>query len=478
MNECLDIFCDLSRQQVSYPKSRIFFSNNVKKSDAWLIARTCDSLLTNDLGRYLGIPLNHGRISSKTYKEIVEKTQKRLATWKSDSLSLAGRATLIKVMTSAILFYAMQFVKLPSEICNKLDKINRDFLYGHTSLRVLFILLIGTQFLYLKEMVALESRSLSHKYLNNILFTDPNLNKNKVRSSTWKSISFGVKLISIGLKWRVGSGTHIRFWVDEWVPDIAILTDHAIVRIGNDDLKLTVDSFKTNGEWHLPQLAIVLPWNIVHRINSIHAGKLHSGPDKTLLHEKIRTNLQRYVCGITVDPSCPKCNTGIESIDHLLRGCRESVVVLEIFFKGSTSSADFKGDLEGWLASNLQSGKLTIDNLPNYLHFSSIITASGVLCDYWKNWLKRFVLNKGIGSVIKVELWGLYEGLKMAWNSSFRKVTVETESLTSVHLIHYDIKHHHPLYSLIKSCKSLVADDWNCSITLIFKEGNKLADRT
>ncbi|KAK3229956.1 hypothetical protein Dsin_001837 [Dipteronia sinensis] len=70
---------------------------------------------------------------------------------------------------------------------------------------------------------------LKHKYLNNIVLTDPNLNKNKVCSSTWKSISFGAKLIDKGLKWRVGSGTHIRFWVDNWVPDVGVLKDHAHV---------------------------------------------------------------------------------------------------------------------------------------------------------------------------------------------------------------------------------------------------------
>ncbi|KAK3212320.1 hypothetical protein Dsin_017026 [Dipteronia sinensis] len=128
MKEYIDIFCDLSGQQVTYPKSRVFCSKNVKEKDARLIAGICDSPLTNDLGRYLGVPLIHGRTGIKTYEEIAKKTQKRLTAWKSDSLSLTGKATLIKAMTSALPIYAMQSVKLPSEICNKLDKINRDFL--------------------------------------------------------------------------------------------------------------------------------------------------------------------------------------------------------------------------------------------------------------------------------------------------------------------------------------------------------------
>ncbi|KAK0586219.1 hypothetical protein LWI29_003005 [Acer saccharum] len=177
----------------------------------------------------------------------------------------------------------------------------------------------------------------------------------------------------------------------------------------------------TNGEWMLAQLAIVLPWNIVHRISSIHAGKTHSGPDKviwglsncgeffvksaylgsieaersplwpwrfiwnlkipqrviyflwTLLHEKILTNLHRTVRGMAVESSCPRCNCSIESIDHLLRGCKESIITWEKISKGSTASDVFKGDLKRWLVDNLQSGKLTDDNLPNYLHFSNML---------------------------------------------------------------------------------------------------------
>ncbi|KAK3219049.1 hypothetical protein Dsin_013019 [Dipteronia sinensis] len=43
-----------------------------------------------------------------------------------------GRATLIKAVTSALPVYTMQAAKLPSEICHNLDKLNRNFLYGHT----------------------------------------------------------------------------------------------------------------------------------------------------------------------------------------------------------------------------------------------------------------------------------------------------------------------------------------------------------
>jgi hypothetical protein len=54
---------------------------------------------------------------------------------KAKLLSPAGRVVLIQSVTSAIPAYYMQNVALPIRICTKLDKINRDFLWGSTDER-------------------------------------------------------------------------------------------------------------------------------------------------------------------------------------------------------------------------------------------------------------------------------------------------------------------------------------------------------
>ena len=57
----------------------------------------------------------------------------KLAGWKAKYLSFAGRTVLIKSVMSAVPNYVMQGVALPVHICEKLDKVNRDFLWGSTS---------------------------------------------------------------------------------------------------------------------------------------------------------------------------------------------------------------------------------------------------------------------------------------------------------------------------------------------------------
>ena len=64
---------------------------------------------------------------------IVENVMSKLARWKARFLSFAGRVVLVKSVMSTIPNYVMQATALPTHLCDKLDKINRDFLWGSTS---------------------------------------------------------------------------------------------------------------------------------------------------------------------------------------------------------------------------------------------------------------------------------------------------------------------------------------------------------
>ncbi|CAN1782186.1 Putative ribonuclease H protein At1g65750, partial [Linum perenne] len=73
--------------------------------------RLCDLLgfgETRDLGRYLGVPILHGRISKDTYSYILERMRKKLDGWKCNTLSLARRVTLALYVLNSIPSYAMQ----------------------------------------------------------------------------------------------------------------------------------------------------------------------------------------------------------------------------------------------------------------------------------------------------------------------------------------------------------------------------------
>ncbi|KAK3212013.1 hypothetical protein Dsin_016719 [Dipteronia sinensis] len=230
---------------------------------------------------------------------------------------------------------------------------------------------------------------LKHKYMNSNSFSDPELSKGVISSSTWKSIAFGTKLINIEMRWRVRCGERILFWLDEWVPDTSILEDHALIALLVDLLSLTVSDYLVDGQWLVQQLALVIPWSIVLKISSIHSGRSLSRNDRVIWRWSKNGDFS------------VKSAYG-DFIDWLMRNLINGGLV---YGKLSVISAvDVKQASiaripppEGWV-------KLNVDG--SFDNNLCTITSSGVLRDHLKNWLRCFVLNKRSGNVLEAELWG------------------------------------------------------------------------
>ena len=129
----LSQFCKESGQLVSAEKSRIYFSPNVLPSVKEDICEVLDIYVTSCIGKYLDFPLNHKGAARNRYNFIVERVILKLLGWKVKFLSFAGRTVLIKSVMDAIPNHVMQWVALSSHLCEKIDKINRDFLWGSST---------------------------------------------------------------------------------------------------------------------------------------------------------------------------------------------------------------------------------------------------------------------------------------------------------------------------------------------------------
>jgi len=86
--------------------------------------------ITDDLGRYLGMPSIHGRVTKQSFQQISDRVDKNLAGWKSNILSMAVKATFIQSTISAISNFAMQTAKIPRSICNEVDRKTKCFVWG------------------------------------------------------------------------------------------------------------------------------------------------------------------------------------------------------------------------------------------------------------------------------------------------------------------------------------------------------------
>lgn len=77
--------------------------------------------------RYLGIPIHYRRLRNADWKEVVERFEKRLSSWKGKLLSTGGRLTLINSVLSSLPLYMMSFFAIPRGILTKLDYFRSRF---------------------------------------------------------------------------------------------------------------------------------------------------------------------------------------------------------------------------------------------------------------------------------------------------------------------------------------------------------------
>ena len=64
--------------------------------------------------------------------------------------------------------------------------------------------------------------------------------------------------------------------------------------------------------------------------------------------------------------------------------------------------------------------------------------AGGLVRDGYSNWVAEFSAKLGHCSVTYAELWGVHEGLALAWDLGFRRVQLEVDSQVVVTIIKQD----------------------------------------
>ncbi|XP_050387323.1 uncharacterized protein LOC126803582 [Argentina anserina] len=215
----LDTFCSLSGQTVSYEKSLIFCSPNTDRRLANDISRTYGSPLTADLGKYLGMSLVHCRINKHTSDGLFDKAQGRLASSKSKTRSLAGRLTLIQSVTSAIPIYRMQTTRFLIKFCEKMDKLNQDFLWGNTEAKKKVHLVNWNIVCQPKSIEGLGIKKTSE--MNQAML-----------AKFGKVFSHGAHLFKKNLKLRVRNGKKITFWHVVWLLNY-VLSSYVVLQIVN-----------------------------------------------------------------------------------------------------------------------------------------------------------------------------------------------------------------------------------------------------
>lgn len=127
---CMDMFSINSSLKINFNKSLIYCSPNTCARTKRRIGEISGITVMENISKYLGIPILQKRVSKNTFGYILENMRKKLVSWKTESLSLAGRRVLTQSALATILVYSMQAMALPKGTCEEIDRTCRSFLWG------------------------------------------------------------------------------------------------------------------------------------------------------------------------------------------------------------------------------------------------------------------------------------------------------------------------------------------------------------
>lgn len=97
------------------------------------ISAQLEIVAIENLGQYLGIPIITGRKGKVDFSFVVDKIRFKLSGWKATTLSQAGRISLAQSCICSVPTYVMQTSKLPTSICDEVERMCCDFIWGSIS---------------------------------------------------------------------------------------------------------------------------------------------------------------------------------------------------------------------------------------------------------------------------------------------------------------------------------------------------------
>lgn len=116
-------YCKKSGQVVNFNKLANQCSNNVGRREREAFQSLLEIKPITTIDKYLGFPIINEKVTTKTFQHVVDKTENNLSKWKANSLSKAGRVTLIQSTLSSIPIYTTQSFMLSKKNLEELDKI-------------------------------------------------------------------------------------------------------------------------------------------------------------------------------------------------------------------------------------------------------------------------------------------------------------------------------------------------------------------
>ncbi|KAK4270818.1 hypothetical protein QN277_019587 [Acacia crassicarpa] len=291
MLNCLDCFSRASGGKVSCEKSSVFFSPRVPGQTRRRILGLSNMKASNEIGRYLGFPLTRCRKPTDKFHYVIEWVRSKLSCWKASCLSIAGRITLAKSVLSSIPVYPMIVAKIPVSVCHEVERIQRNFIWGHTESTHQYHPIGWDQLTLPKQYGGLGFRRLEafnracgvklawqicmgskglwaeilqQRYL--LREGDSLLAYRKGDSQIWKFICAQKDIVELGTKWQIRNGQVVNFFNDCWLVGGQSLKGLCTRQLTDVENSSSVADWVCNGEWNFDALADCVQPEVLNRL--------------------------------------------------------------------------------------------------------------------------------------------------------------------------------------------------------------------
>ena len=238
----LSLYEKASGQKLNREKTTIFFSKAVKEDTKTQISNYLEVPEVKEYEKYLGLPAVIGRKKKESLNYLKERVWSKLQGWKEKLLSQASREILLKAVVQAIPTFAMSCFKLPGGLCDEIEALIWKFFWGQKGEQrkihwkkweVLCkpksergmgfkdlgkfndAMLAKQVWRLLKDQNPLFFRVFKAKY-----FPRGSIFEAQVAggSYAWQSILKVRRVISKGMRWRIGDGKSTSIYNDNWLP--------------------------------------------------------------------------------------------------------------------------------------------------------------------------------------------------------------------------------------------------------------------
>lgn len=238
-------FSEASGLSINVQKSRVCFSANTSEGLKEEIKQVLGMEEMDPSTKYLGLPAFWGKSKKEFLGYIRDRIVAKVRGWGNKQLNQAGKEVLIKSVLQTIPMYPFMCFKAPKSTCAQLNSIICNFWWengdsggkihwgawpkmtvqkgmggmGFKDFGSFNDALLGRQFWRLLN----NPNSLWAKVLKGLYFPNSSCLKagrGATPSWIWSSLLEGRSLLDKGLMWSVGNGESIRFWEDNWIPNL------------------------------------------------------------------------------------------------------------------------------------------------------------------------------------------------------------------------------------------------------------------